>query len=80
MTRKPKLTVDAWIRDSRGRLLLVRRGRPPFRGAWALPGGFAEWGETTERCCAPVWKGNTDVQASLPVTSGGFYNPRASAG
>jgi 8-oxo-dGTP diphosphatase len=48
----PRLTVDAWIRDAKGRLLLVKRGRPPFLGHWGLPGGFCEWGETTEACCA----------------------------
>jgi 8-oxo-dGTP diphosphatase len=50
--KTPKLTVDAWIRDRKGRLLLVQRGRPPFLGHWGLPGGFCEWGETTETCCA----------------------------
>jgi 8-oxo-dGTP diphosphatase len=29
-----------------GRVLLVRRGRPPGRGAWSLPGGKVEPGET----------------------------------
>ncbi len=28
----PRLTVDSFVLDRRGRLLLVRRGRPPFRG------------------------------------------------
>jgi 8-oxo-dGTP diphosphatase len=29
-----------------GRLLLVRRGRPPGEGLWSLPGGRVEPGET----------------------------------
>ncbi|GAA1289017.1 NUDIX hydrolase [Planotetraspora silvatica] len=29
-----------------GRLLLVRRGRPPGQGLWSLPGGRVEPGET----------------------------------
>lgn len=32
----------------RGReILLIRRGREPMRGAWSLPGGALELGETT---------------------------------
>jgi 8-oxo-dGTP diphosphatase len=75
MSRKPRLTVDAWIRDSRGRLLLVRRGRPPFRGAWALPGGFCEWGETTERCCAREAKEETGLAVSVGRVMGVYSEP-----
>ncbi len=31
-----------------GAVLLVRRGGPPSQGAWSLPGGAQELGETTE--------------------------------
>jgi ADP-ribose pyrophosphatase YjhB (NUDIX family) len=33
------------------RLLLVRRGRPPRQGAWSLPGGRQEPGETIHQAC-----------------------------
>lgn len=31
-------------------LLLIRRGIEPFKGMWALPGGFLRRGETIEEC------------------------------
>ena len=33
-------------------LLLIRRGGHPFLGCWALPGGFADEGETVEQTAA----------------------------
>lgn len=38
--------AGAVVLDAQGRVLLVKRGRPPGRGQWTLPGGKLEPGET----------------------------------
>ena len=45
---RPALTVDALILSDDGKVLLIQRKNPPFKGLWALPGGFVDMGETLE--------------------------------
>jgi len=48
---RPALTVDIVIfslRDNRLQVLLIQRGEPPFKGMWALPGGFVRMEESLE--------------------------------
>jgi 8-oxo-dGTP diphosphatase len=71
----PRLTVDSFVKDRRGRLLLVRRGRPPFLGMWALPGGFCEWRETTEECCARETLEETGVTVEVGKLLGVYSDP-----
>ncbi len=49
--KNPNLTVDGVMvrdRDGTKEIVLIRRGREPFMGMWALPGGFVESGEKVE--------------------------------
>ena len=46
--RTPLLTVDVVLFDARGRVLLIKRGHPPFKGTYALPGGFVDVGEAAK--------------------------------
>lgn len=42
---RASIGASAAIFDSAGRVLLVKRGKPPLAGLWSLPGGHIEPGE-----------------------------------
>jgi 8-oxo-dGTP diphosphatase len=62
------------LRDDQ--VLLIRRGRPPRRGAWSLPGGRLEWGETAVACALRELGEEAGVEAEvlglLDVVDGWF--------
>ena len=45
--KSPKLTADGAIVNNH-KILLIQRKNEPFKGKWALPGGFVEYGEKVE--------------------------------
>ena len=73
---KPALTADiaVFVRtDGRRKLLLIRRGGHPFLGCWALPGGFADPGETIEQTAARELEEETGL-TGLPLRLVGVYS------
>ncbi len=72
----PAVTTDVvvfTIRDERLQLLLIRRSGEPFRGMWALPGGFLDIDEDLDQCAARELKeetGLTDVYLEQLYTFG----------
>ena len=62
---KPSLTADMCLYSEEPDglyVLLIRRGRPPFEGSWAFPGGFVEKGETVENAAARELMEETGVE------------------
>lgn len=60
----PILTVDAVIFqliDNTLNVLLIRRPSDPFKGSWALPGGYNPEGETTMNALDRIIKEKTGV-------------------
>jgi len=48
---RPMVTVDAVVfsnTNGKTKVLLINRGKEPFKGKWALPGGFIDMDEELE--------------------------------
>ncbi|MBQ6621614.1 MAG: NUDIX hydrolase [Mogibacterium sp.] len=73
---KPALTANIVVlcrQDGELRLLMIRRGGHPYLGCWALPGGFADEGETIEKTAARELEEETGIRGlSLRLT--GIYS------
>jgi 8-oxo-dGTP diphosphatase len=69
------VTADVIIRYPDGGIILIKRGKEPFLGSWALPGGILEEGETVEQCAVREAKEETGVSVSLRELVGVFSEP-----
>jgi 8-oxo-dGTP diphosphatase len=66
----PVVAVGAVVIDRAGRVLLVRRARPPAMGAWTLPGGHVEPGESPESAIVREVREETGLEARVLCSLG----------
>jgi 8-oxo-dGTP diphosphatase len=76
MPKSPALSTDCVVFDEKRRVLLVRRKHPPFKGRYALPGGFVEIGERIEDACRRELLEETGVKVRKLRLLGVYSDPR----
>ena len=71
----PNLTVDAIVTkplakvgegQSAHQILLITRGRPPFLGCFAFPGGFVDYGEDPKHAVIRELKEECQIEGLEP--------------
>jgi len=62
----PRLTVDCVVFNADG-VVLIRRGVEPYKGWFALPGGFVEIGESVEHACSREMEEETGLKIDSNV-------------
>jgi len=71
----PLVAVDAVVKYSENSIVLIRRKNPPFRGEFALPGGFVDIGETVEEACIRETYEETNIRVTIKKLIGVFSAP-----
>lgn len=75
MIKTPLLTVDIIIKRQTG-IVLIKRKNDPYKGHYALPGGFVDVGETVEHAAIREAKEETGLDIEI-VKLVGIYSDRA---
>lgn len=75
---RPAVTADVVVFTIRGGelcVLLIRRGKAPFKGSWALPGGFVDQNEPLDRAAVRELEEETKLTGMVVEQLGAFGEP-----
>jgi 8-oxo-dGTP diphosphatase len=76
---RPSVTVDIILfhqtAEQRVEVLLIKRAKEPFKGQWALPGGFVDKDESLEAAAARELKEETGLEDIRLAQIGAFGDP-----
>jgi 8-oxo-dGTP diphosphatase len=71
---RPSLTVDGIV-VIENRLVLIQRKNEPFKGMWALPGGFVEFKERVEDAVVREMEEETGLKTRVHALVGVYSDP-----
>ncbi len=73
--KTPAVATDIVIKSGGG-VVLVKRKNKPFRGKWAIPGGFVEYGELVEKAAIREAREETGLKVKLDRIVGVYSDPK----
>jgi 8-oxo-dGTP diphosphatase len=72
--KSPKLTADGAVLID-NKILLIKRKNDPYKGKWALPGGFVEYGEKVEDAVVREVLEETGIKSTIKDLIGIYSDP-----
>ncbi|RLF46798.1 MAG: hypothetical protein DRN29_04290 [Thermoplasmata archaeon] len=72
--KKPGIAVDGVLIKG-NKILLIKRKNEPFKGKWALPGGFVEYGEKVEEAVLREFEEEVGIKARIKKLLGVYSDP-----
>ncbi len=73
--KNPLLTVDIVIICPDDNIILIKRKKNPYKGFWAIPGGFVEYGEKVEEAALREAYEETGLKVELDHLLGVYSDP-----
>lgn len=71
----PQIAADTIIPNKKGKILIIKRAKYPFKGKWVLPGGKTKPNEEVEKTSTRETKEETGIEIELKDLLGIYSDP-----